>query len=156
MAGPKFEERQASDLAYLETKGSFDKIPWQECIEKLYGWAKKQKVMPGFYPMGIYLDDPKLVSPENCRTEIAITFKGKAQEESGVKIREMPAMKVASISHKGPGSEFQKTYGTLMEWVEKKGYELSGPPMEIYSKKPETVNGETILYAKILFPVKKK
>ena len=67
----------------------------------------------------------------------------------------MPAMKVASISHKGPGSEFQKTYGALTEWIEKKGFELSGLPMEIYSKKPEVVNGETILYAKILFPVKK-
>jgi AraC family transcriptional regulator len=156
MAGPRLEERQASNLAYIETKGPFDKIPWQEYLEKLYGWAKKQKVMPGFYPMGIYLDDPKMVPPEECRTEIAITFKGKAQEESGVKIREMPAMKVASISHKGPGSEFKKTYGTLMEWIEKKGFELSGPPMEIYSKKPEVVGGETILYAKVMLPVKKK
>ena len=33
--------------------------------------------------------------------------------------REMLAMNVAYISHKGPGSEFQKTYGMLMEWVEK-------------------------------------
>ncbi len=155
MAGPRLEKRRASNLAYIEIKGPFDKIPWQECIERLYGWAKKQKVMPGFYPMGIYLDNPKMVPSEECRTQIAITFKGKAQEESGVKIREMPAMNVASISHKGPGSQFKKTYRTLMEWIDKKGYVLSGLPMEIYSKKPEVINGETILYAKILFPVKK-
>ncbi len=156
MAGPRLEERQASSIAYVEIKGPFDRIPWQECIEKLYGWAKKQKVMPGFYPMGIYLDDPKVVPLEECRTEVAITFKGKALEESSVKIREMPAMKVASISHKGPGSEFKKTYGILTDWIDKKGYVLSGPPIEIYSKKPEVVDGKTILHAKILFPVKKK
>jgi AraC family transcriptional regulator len=156
MAGVKLEERKASSLAYIEHRGPFEKIPWQSYIEKLYGWAKEQKVMPGFYPMGIYHDDPKVVPQEELRTEIAITFKGKAQEGSGVKIREMPAMKVAAISHKGPGSEFQKTYGTLMEWIENKGFEVSGPPMEIYSKKPEVVDGETILYAKVMMPVKKK
>ena len=156
MTGPKFEERKASSLAYIEHKGPFDKIPWQEYIEKLYGWAKEQKVMPGFYPMGIYLDDPNVVPHEECRTEIAITFKCEARESSGVKIRQMPAMKVASISHKGPGSEFQKTYGVLMGWIEKKGLEVSGPPMEIYSKKPEVVGCETILYAKIMMPIKKK
>jgi len=43
-----------------------------------------------------------------------------------------------------------------MEFVGKKGYEVSGPPMEIYSKKPEVVGGETILFAKVMMPVKKK
>ncbi|OGD60984.1 hypothetical protein A3K78_11010 [Candidatus Bathyarchaeota archaeon RBG_13_52_12] len=156
MTGPKLEERKASKLAYIEHKGPYDKIPWQKYIEQLYGWAKEQKVMPGFYPMSIYRDDPKVVPLKECRTEIAITFKGEARESSGVKIRQMPAMKVASVSYKGPSSEFQKTYGILMEWMEKKGLELSGPPMEIYSKKPEVVGGETIIYAKIMMPVKKK
>jgi AraC family transcriptional regulator len=100
MAGPKLEERKASGLAYIEHQGAFDKIPWQEYIEKLYGWAKEQKVMPGFYPMGIYHDDPKIVPQEKCRTDIGITFKGKAKETSGVKIRQMPSMKVASISQR--------------------------------------------------------
>jgi AraC family transcriptional regulator len=156
MAGPKLEERKASNLAYLEHRGPFDKIPWQEYIEKLYGWAKEQKVMPGFYPMAIYLDDPKIVPPEECRTQIAITYKGEAKEGSGVKTCHMPAMKVASVSHKGPGSEFKKTYRIVSEWIQKKGLELSGPPMEIYSKKPKVVGGETILYAKIMMPVKNK
>ena len=156
MAGPKLEERKASGLAYIEHRGAFDKIPWQEYIEKLYGWAKEQKVMPGFHPMGIYHDDPKIVPPEKCRTEIGITFKGKAKESSGVKIRQMPAMKVASISHKAPASEFHKTYATLEEWINNKGLKVSGPPMEVYSKKPETVGGVTILYVKILMPVARK
>ena len=156
MAGPKLEERKASGLAYIEHQGAPDKIPWQEYIEKLYGWAKEQKVMPGFCPMGIYHDDPKVVSPEKCRNEVAITFKGKAKESSGIKVRQMPAMRVATISHKGPGSEFSRTYATLFEWIEKKGLKVSGPPMEVYSKKPEVVNGVTILYAKVMMPVAKK
>jgi effector-binding domain-containing protein len=156
MTGPKLEERKASSIAFIEHLGAYDKIPWDEYIERLYGWAKEQKVMPGFYPMGIYNNDPNTVPLEKRSTEIAITFKGEARESSGVKIRQLPSMKVASISHKGPGSEFQRTYGTLMGWIEKKGLKLAGSPMEIYSKKPEVVDGVTILYAKIMIPVENK
>jgi effector-binding domain-containing protein len=41
-------------------------------------------------------------------------------------------------------------------WIKEKGYRLSACPMEIYGKMPEVVKGETIIYAKILMPVKKK
>jgi len=156
MAGPKIETRKASGLAYIEHEGPYDKVPWDQYIERLYGWAKEQKVMPGFYPMGIYLSDPKATPPEKLRCDIAITFKGPAREAGGIKTRKLPAMKVASISHKGPGSEFVNTYSKLREFVKEKGYQVSGPPMEIYSKKPEVVNGVTILYAKVMMPVGKK
>jgi effector-binding domain-containing protein len=153
---PKLEARKATNLAYIEHVGAYDKVPWEDYIKRLYGWAKEQKVMPGFYPMAIYLDDSEKTPPENLRSDIAITFKGKAKEQAGVKTRNMPAMKVATISHKGPGSEFKNTYAKLTEWIEKKGYRILGPPIEVYSKKPEVVGGVTILYAKVMMPVKKK
>lgn len=156
MANPKLENRKAANLAYIEHQGMFDRIPWDSYIERLYGWAKEQKVMPGFYPMGIYLDNPEITSPEKCRSEVGITFKGNAKEQSGIKIKSMPEMKVAVISHKGPGTEFKNTYARLREWIDQKGYEGSGPCIEIYSKKPEVINGVTILYAKVMMPVKKK
>lgn len=156
MVGPKLETRKAANLAYIEHQGPYDKVPWEDYMKRLYGWAKEQKVMPGFYPMAIYLSDPEMISPEMCRSEIGITFKGRAKEQAGVKIRKMPAMKVATISHKGPGSEFKNTYSKLHDWIEKKGYRTSGPPIEVYSKKPEVVGGVTILYAKVMMPVTKK
>jgi effector-binding domain-containing protein len=106
--------------------------------------------------MGMYRDNPDAAPPEKCRSEIGITFKGDAKEASGIKIRKIPAMDVATLSHKGPGSEFKNTYAKLMAWIAEKGYEVSGPPMEVYSKKPQVVGGVTILYAKIMIPVKKK
>jgi len=153
---PRLERRKASNLAFIEHQGPYDKVPWEDYIKWLYGWAKEQKVMPGFYPMAIYHDKPEKTPAEECRSDIAITFKGKAKEEAGVKIRKMPAMKVATISHKGPGSEFKNTYAKLADWIEKKGLRISGPPIEIYSKKPEIVGGATILYAKVMMPVQKK
>ena len=151
MMSPKVESRSAANLAYIEYEGPYDNIPWEDHIKRLYGWAKEQKVMPGFYPMAIYHNDPN-----KKRSDIAITFKGKAKEHAGVRTRKMPAMKVATVSHKGPASEFKETYAKLTEWIDKKGYKVSGPSIEIYSKKPEVVDGVTILYAKVMMPVKKK
>jgi len=156
MAGPKLEDRKATSIAYIEHKGPYGKVPWDEYMERLYGWVKVAKVMPGFYPMSICYDNPANVAPDDCRSDIAITFKGEAKEAPGVKIKQLPAMKVASISHKGPASEYADTYGRLWKFIEEKGYEGSGPPIEVYSKKPKVVGGVTILYAKIMIPVKKK
>jgi effector-binding domain-containing protein len=156
MTNPKVEKRKAANLAYIEHQGPYDKVPWEDYIKRLYGWAKEQKVMPGFYPMAIYHDRPETTSPEDCRSDIGITFKGRAKEQAGVKMRKMPAMEVATISHKGPGSEFKNTYAKLADWIEKKEYKISGPPIEIYSKKPEVHGDVTILYAKVMMPVNRK
>jgi len=113
LVAPKLEDRPAAQLAYIEHRGPFDKIPWPEHIERLYGWAKAKKVMPGFYPMAIYRDDPARTPPEDLRSEVGITFKGTAKGDGTVQTRKLPAMKVATVSHKGPGTEFAMTYAML-------------------------------------------
>ena len=156
MAKPKFEARKATSIAFIEHKGGYGEVPWDDYMHKLYGWAKGQKVMPGFFPMAICYDDPSKVAAKNCRSDIAITFKGKAKATPGIKIRKMPVMKVATLSHKGPGSEFASSYADLHDFIAEKGHKESGAPIEIYSKKPEVIGGVTIIYAKIMIPVKKK
>ena len=156
MANPKFENRKATSIAFIEHKGGYGEVPWDEYMRRLYGWVKEQKVMPGFFPMAICYDDPSKVAPKDCRSDIAISFKGKAKAAPGIKIKQLPAMKVAALSHKGPGSEFSNSYSKLHSFIAEKGYKESGAPIEVYSKKPEVVGGVTILYAKIMMPVKKK
>lgn len=156
MANPKIERRKESDIAYIEHRGPYDQVPWEEYMKRLYGWAKEQKVMPGFHPMGIYCDDPAVTSPEKLRSDIAITFKGNGKPSGGIKTRKLPAMEVATLSHKGPGTEYANTYAKLAQWIAANGYVVSGPSIEVYSKKPEVVDGVMILYAKVMMPVKKK
>lgn len=156
MAGPKLESRKATDIAVIEHVGPYDKIPWDEYIPRLYGWAKEQKVMPGFYPIGIYHDVPESTTPEKLRSDVAIAFKGKGKASRGIVLKKLPAMKVATISHKGPGSEYKDTYARLHQWIAEKGLRAAGPPIEIYSRKPEVLRGRTILHAKVMIPVKRK
>jgi len=156
MAAAKLEKRKPVTLAYIEHVGPYDSIPFEETIPRLYAWVKDRKVMPGFYPMAVFHSDPKRTPPMECRTDIAITVKGSPKPGGGIRIKRLPPMTVATLSHKAPASEYQKSYDTLDRFVRDKGYIITGPPMEIYAKKPEMVDGEHIIYAKIMFPVKKR
>lgn len=156
MVNPKLESRKATSIAYIEHKGAYGEVPWDDYMHRLYGWVKEQKVMPGFFPMAICYDNPAEVAPKDCRSDIAISFKGKAKAAPGIKIRQLPAMKVVALSHKGPGSEFSSSYAKIEKWIAEKGYKASAAPIEVYSKKPEVVGGVTIIYAKIMVPVTKK
>ncbi len=150
---PKFEERKEVLIAYIEHQGPYDDIPWSELMGELFDWAKEQKAIPGPYPMGIYLDDPQKVPRERRRSEIAITFRGEGTSSRGVKTRTMPAMKVATLSFKGPGSELGNAHLALAEFIQVQGYKALGPIIEIYTKTPEIVNGHIIMYSKIMTPV---
>ncbi len=150
---PKFEERKETMLAYIEHQGPYDDMPWGELMTELYGWAKEQKVMPGFHPMGIYHDDPQRVPRQKLRSDVAISFKGDGKVTARVKTRALPAMKVATLSFKGPGSDLGKAYVVLGEFIKSQGHRPSGSSIEIYSKRPEIVDGVIILYSKIMMPV---
>ncbi len=155
MAGVKLEPRKSMTIAYIEHVGSYGSIPFDKYMGSLYGWAKERKVMPGFHPLGLYHSDPKTTPAEECRSEIAIPIYGDVKASGDIKIKKLPAMNVASYSHKGPASEYQNSYDKLHAWIREKGYKVSGPAMEVYSKMPEMVKGEMIIYAKIMMPVKK-
>jgi effector-binding domain-containing protein len=157
MAGSvKLEERKAFTLAYVEHMGDCSGIPFAEYIDRLYSWAKKRNVRPGFHPMGIFLDAPGSRPPGKHRSEVGISIAEKVRASSGIKVRNVPAMKVAAISHKGPAEEYSATYAKLGDWIVAHGYEWAGPCIEVYSKRPETVDGKGIIYAKVMAPVKKR
>ena len=156
MAKVKVEKTKPVRLAYVEHIGDYDEIPFQKYMEKLYGWAKEKHIRPGLYSLGIYHDSPDRTPPEKCRSEIGIPIYAEAESERDVRIKDLPAMEVATISHKGTASEYPKTYGTLSKWIEENGYEWAGPSIETYTKKPKVVHGKTIVYAKVKAPVRKK
>ena len=152
----KVKKTKPFKLAYIRHVGSYSEIPFDKYISKLYEWAREKKVRPGFRTMGIYHDSPEETPPEKCRSDIGIPIKGDVKPEGEVKIKEMSSMDVAVIKHKGPASQYSDTYKELSEWIEENGYEWAGPAMEVYTKKPKFVGDETIIYANVQAPIKKK
>jgi effector-binding domain-containing protein len=156
MAGVKIKTISAQKLAYLEHIGDYSGIPYDKYFEQLYTWAKKNKVRPGFKPLGIFHNNPEETPPEECRSEVAIPIVGDAESDEEIKVKELPSMEVAIIKHKGSSEEYKNTYKTLENWITENGYDWAGPCMEVYTKKPKVKGNQTIMYATIQAPVKKK
>ncbi len=157
MAKIKVKLIKPMNIAYIEHKGPYDQVPFEDYYAKLYAWVKEQKgLRPGFKSLAIYPDDPKATPPEEIRTQVAVPIVGEAKGDDEVKVKELPEMECAIIMHKGSSKEYENTYKELMAWTEQNGYEWAGAPFEVYTKKPKVKNGETIIFSKVHAPVKKK
>jgi effector-binding domain-containing protein len=156
MAKVKLKNRKPSKLVYIEHVGAYDKIPYDEYFNKLFSWAKEKNAKPGFKSLGIFHDNPEKTPPESCKSEIGIPILGNPEPEGEIRVKELPAMNVAVYKHKGPSSEYPQSYGALHQWITQNGYEITGPTLEVYTKKPKVKGDQTILYSEIQMPIKKK
>ena len=95
--------------------------------------------------VGIYYDDPATVAPENLRCEIGIAVPEGTMPDSGFGIQEIPARTVAYATLKGPYDEIAEDYPYMYAWIEKKGYKIAGPLMEVYLKGGPDVPPEELL-----------
>jgi len=143
-------------LAYIEHRGPYDKIPFEQYYENLFGWAKEAGAKPGFRPVGIYPTSPKDTPPKNLIAQIGIPIRADVGGTKDIKIKEVPAMTTAQAKFKGPSDEIEATYDVMTRWVIDNGYEIIGPSMEVYTGKPRIKEGKMHLKYVIHMPVKKK
>ncbi len=152
----KVKQRPAGAIAYIEYKGPYGKLPFDEYIGKLYAWAKQAKVRPGWKPFAIYTTDPNKTPEAENITQVAIDIAKEVPASGEVKVRSLPGTDVAVLVHDAPAEEYGKSYAELHKWIADNGYETTGPPLEIYTAKPKEKDGKKIIYSEIQFPVKKK
>ncbi|NIM97401.1 MAG: hypothetical protein GTO24_04745 [candidate division Zixibacteria bacterium] len=116
-------------IAYLEHVGPYDQMGNLFYQLREYGASEQ---LAGDV-VGIYYDDPEKVPAASLRSEIGIVVPEGFQPDSGYKVKELPAQKVAYAILKGPYGEIAKEYPYMFEWMEEKGYKLCGAPLrEIY------------------------
>lgn len=152
----KVKKRRAGTIAYIEFKGPYGKIPFDEYYGKIIAWIKKSKAGIRGGPLAIYASDPA-VTPENeLVTKVAMPIGKAVPPEGEIKVESLPEMEVAVKVHNAPADQYNASYAELKKWVSENGYELFGAPLEIYTDKPKVKDGKTIIYSEIQFPVKKK
>jgi effector-binding domain-containing protein len=152
----KVKKRRAGTIAYIEFRGPYNKIPFDESFAKLIAWAKQSKAGLRGGPFAIYASDPHVTPESDLVTKVAIPI-GKAVESGGdIKVTPLPEMLVAVKVHDAPADEYSKSYTELQKWISDNGYEMTGAPLEVYTGKPKIKNGKTIIYSEIQWPVKKK
>ncbi len=97
-------------------------------------WVADAKVTPAGPMMGIYLDDPAKVRPESLRCEVCIPVPAgtKADAKSGVVIKDLAPMTLATAMHVGAPEKVSETYAKLNAWIGTSNYEVAGPSVEMY------------------------
>ncbi len=69
-----------------------------------------------------------------------------------VRGRQLEGGAVATTTHTGPYEEISPAYHALTEWIAGQGYEIAGPPREIYLNDPQEVAPDALL-TRLEYPV---
>ena len=147
------KETVALKVVYLEEKGPYSETG--KSMQKLFSLMTKKNLKPSGPPMGIFYDNPEVVKPEETRYEVLSPFIGEFKGDNELKVKELPAQKVAVIIYKGPYEKSATAYKKLFDWLAKNNYAPAGAPMEKYLTLPSQV-APPELKTEILIPVKPK
>ncbi|MFH0816462.1 MAG: GyrI-like domain-containing protein [Methanobacteriota archaeon] len=152
----KVKLRGATAIAFIEAKGPYGKIPYDEMYGKLFAWAKESGSKPGFSTLNIYDSDPNVTPEAELATRVAIPLYKAGEPKGEVVVGQLAEMEVAVKKFEGPSEGYNAAYAELGKWIADNGYNVAGPPMEVFTKKPKVKDGKTIIYSEIQFPVAKK
>ena len=84
--------------------------------------------------------------------EAGFTIQPGMPASSDMRVVELPAMTVATLTHVGPYSKIEPTYFKLLEWMHERGLTRAGRFMEVYLNSPvDTTDAE--LRTQIMVPV---
>ncbi|MGB2696856.1 MAG: GyrI-like domain-containing protein [Candidatus Zixiibacteriota bacterium] len=146
----KVKTTEKINFLYLENTGPY----WELTpVFQELGQYTAQKGITGI-PMGIFYDDPSVVSEESLRCEIGMPVPEDFEPDPPFKVKELPSQEVAFAVLKGSYAEIAKEYGKIMQWIQENGYMMIGPPREIYLIGGEGVP-ESEYITEVQFPIAK-
>ncbi len=104
---------------------------------------------PAGMPFTIYHDmDAERLEME-CGMPVASPVEGTERVRPG----ELPAGKVATVTHMGPYEQLGQTWSALMQWMEEESLQAAGAPWEVYVTDPGEEPDPSKWRTDIFFPI---
>lgn len=156
MIDVQLKTTEPETVAFISMQGPYDLIP--EAMGQLYGWAGQHGLQPVGMPGSVYYTDPAAGMADaiwEIHTPIAGDRPDTEPDEAHCGIKHVYPQLVAFAMHRGPYETVGSTYSELATWVEANGFEVIGPPEELYFSDPETTAPSDYL-TEVRFPVAKK
>jgi len=126
-------------VAIMRHKGPYTEIG--SVTKELIGQIEKGNHLMAGPVMVRYFNDPKSVPEKDLLWEVMIPVVRPGRlggtEFDKMVFRYMDVMNVAYLFHVGTFETISGSYAKLFEWVGRSGYEITGPPMEIYWSDPD-------------------
>jgi effector-binding domain-containing protein len=102
---------------------------------EVYGHLGRIGVAPGGPPFVIYHSEPRDGAID---LEVCAPVGSAVPAPAGWHARELPAGTFATLVHVGPYDTVGVGYEHISGWIADHGYEIAGPPREIYLDPPDT------------------
>lgn len=115
----------------------------------LCGMMEKSRMKPVGPFLSVYHDEE--FNHECTDIEVGVIV----SEESGENIRKLEPGFCCYATHIGAYDDFTPCYTALAEWIEREGYTISGPPIELYVKGCDDNVQPPEYVTEIYFPIKK-
>lgn len=152
------KQTEPMNVAFLSMHAAYSEIP--QAMGVLYSFAGERGLRPAGMPRAVYFTPPDGADGASAPdwelwAPVADEVAAAEPDERGLGTKQVPAMLVASTTYKGPYDGIESTYRELGQWIPEHGYEIVGPPMEIYFSDPAEVPPEEYL-TEIQFPVEKR
>lgn len=151
------KDTEPMSVAFVAIRGAYDQIP--AAMGRVYGFAAEHGLVAQGMPHGVYLTPPDAGPESGAQWEVWAPVAGEPVESgpdaAGRGFKTVPAKLVASVMHRGPYETVEETYRELGRWIGENGYEVVGPPEELYYSDPATTPPEEYL-TEIQFPVRKR
>lgn len=111
-------------LAASEHRGDYQMIG--NTFAQLQIWFAARS-LPMTRSFGIYFDDPESVAEKDLRAEAGLVTNAQIADESGkIRVVQIPPMLCASVLHRGPYAELERTYRHLFrDWLPESGYDAA-------------------------------
>ena len=122
---------------------------FSDVFGRLFSNLGKARLRPAGPCLSVYHDDD--YNPEDTDIEVGVVV----LESSGENIRTLAPGFCCFATHIGPYDDFTPCYTALMEWIEREGYSISGPAIEIYVKGFEDHVQPSEFVTEIYIPIKK-
>lgn len=121
------------ELAYISHLGEMEKIG--EVFNRLIHWAAPKGLMnqENLRLLTIYHDSPKITSPNNIRSSIAIALNKKVNVEGEICLKTFSPGKCIVSRFEITPDKFQQAWESSFVWMSENGYKKSEQdPFEIY------------------------
>lgn len=116
---------------------------------ELFAELGKRRLMPAGPCLSVYHDEE--FNRDCSDIEVGVAVSGK----NGGHVRTLEPGLCCFTTHIGPYDDFTPCYTVLMEWIEREGYTISGPPFELYIKGVEDKIPPSEYVTEIYFPIRK-
>jgi effector-binding domain-containing protein len=124
-------------------------------FSQLVKWAKKRKLGTGKW-MLYFIDEPGGRRPANkLRSEACLQIKGRAESEGKIKVKKLPAQKVASVTFNPDKVSPRLVYSGIYGWLKWGGFKDTVTGREVYVGNPWR-NPRAWVNTEIQVPVKRK